>query len=214
MRASILAGAAALLVACGGGPGGAGPTAPPAALELEVSLAGAPVAALAIEVTAPDLPARLVFNLALADGRASGSLDVPAGAARSFTARAFDRTGIETHRATATRSIVGGPNPPVVLELRPIRGVQPVEVSLGRTRIDIVPAAARLAPGDTLRLVGRLLDDRDRPVEGRTEWATLDPETARVDPFGLVTAAGAGEARIVAVHGGAGALLLIRVDSH
>ena len=60
---------------------------------------------LVIEVTAPDIPQALVFNLDIVNGSATGSVTIPASANRTITVRAFDgRT--ETHRGSRTVTIV------------------------------------------------------------------------------------------------------------
>src|SRR6058998_4228572 len=63
----------------------ASPSRPPEmTLLVQADLSGTPVATVVVEVTAPDIPTPLVFNIPIVDRIASGTITVPAGpAARS-----------------------------------------------------------------------------------------------------------------------------------
>src|SRR5690349_14795716 len=72
------------------------------ALRVTADLSGTTAGTVVVEVTAPDIPTTLVFNIPVADRVASGTVTVPAGAARTFTLRAYDAGGVETHRGAVT----------------------------------------------------------------------------------------------------------------
>lgn len=173
-----------------------------ARLLLEADVSRTRISGLAVEITAPDLAIPLVFNLAIAEGVASGMLTVPVGSDRTLTVRGFDARGLETHRGSRTVDIRAGLNPPVALTLLPLSGELPVEVVLGSYRVSVRPERATVAAGDRIQLTASITDSNQGPVEGRVHWATLEPEIATVDSQGLVSTWAAGEARIVAVYGG------------
>lgn len=184
---------------------------PAAALIVQANLAGTAIDALVITVTAPDIPSALVFNLVLTEGAAHGTLRLPAGSHRTFTAQAFDAMGIETHRGSRTAPVQPGVNPPLTLVLLPVEGEQGIELTIGSYQVRVTPEAARLAPGDTVRLAAAVSDAEGQPVESPVQWATLDPAIATVDPIGLVTAQEPGDALVAAVFAGVGAVARIAV---
>ncbi|WP_419164556.1 Ig-like domain-containing protein [Candidatus Palauibacter sp.] len=68
------------------------------------------------------------------------------------------------------------------------------------------------ALGDTARLTARVFDALGSPVEGvAVSWASSDASVATVDPAGLVTAAGPGEAEVTASVAEASAAARVRV---
>src|SRR5690606_21000372 len=59
-----------------------------------------------------------------------------------------------------------------------------------------------LVVGETVSLSAIVEDSRGDPIDGEDpDWSTSAPEVATVDGTGLVTAVGAGEARIIAAVG-------------
>src|SRR5258707_14158974 len=74
--------AVSLLVACGGSvdPGQGHGT-----LLVRADVSGSSVATLVAEVTAPDIPPALIFNIPLSAGVASGTSSLPAGSNRPLT---------------------------------------------------------------------------------------------------------------------------------
>jgi hypothetical protein len=202
-----------LLAACEALPTPPGAPAESTGLFVQVSVAGTPIATLAVEVAAPDIPTRLVFNLALTDGAATGTLRVPAGSQRTFTARAFDAAGTETHRGERTATVRPGDNPPLSIVLLPLQGGQPLELTIGSYQVSVSPREAGLVVGAPLRLRAEVRDAAGQLVSASLQWASLDPAIATVSSVGLVAAVGAGEARIVAVHAGVGAAARITVEA-
>ena len=159
---------------------------------------------LVVEVTAPDITTLLVFNIEVVDGMASGTIVIPAGSDRTITIRAFDSNGIQTHQGSATVNVVEGVNPTVQISLGPLTGDQPVQVAVGSFTVEVAPARATVAAGNTLQLTVTILDASGDPFPGTASWASLQPEVATVDATGLVTALTEGNAQVVAVFGNVG----------
>src|SRR5689334_12420787 len=113
--------AVSLLVACAGSvePGQGHGT-----LIVRADVSAAAVATLVAEVTAPDIPTALVFNLPIVAGVASGTITIPAGSNRTVTLRAYDAGGILTHTGSATFNIQAGANATVAITLLPLTGDQ------------------------------------------------------------------------------------------
>src|SRR5690348_5093837 len=66
--------------------------------------------------------------------------------------------------------------------------------------VSVLPAAATLLPGETLRLVATAMDaSRDTLKDRHVSWRTSDAAVATVSATGLVTGVGSGSASITAV---------------
>lgn len=79
-------------------------------------------------------------------------------------------------------------------------------------RIAIAPDTATLtSPGDTVRLEATGADRFDNPLALHPAWTSLDTAVATVDSAGLVTAVGAGAARIVASTAGIADTALVTI---
>jgi hypothetical protein len=209
IRLLPLALAAALLAACSELP--LLPAPGEATLRLTVDLASAPVEMLVAEVSASDLEQPLVFNVPISDGRASGTLKLPAGADRQLTLRAFNVAGDETHRGEAMLQVRAGENPAVEITLLPLHGDQPIEGVIGSVVVEVDPPSAEMEEGNTLTLTARVLDGDGQELDRPVHWVTLDPAVVAVDQDGVVTALSAGEGRIAAIHGDVGASARITV---
>jgi alpha-tubulin suppressor-like RCC1 family protein len=212
-RFSALAafGALALLVGCSDGPTGpVGQDLVP--LRVSANVAGTPVTVLTITVTADDIPTPLVFNLHVANGLATGTVNVSPGPARTFTARAFESLGQITHEGSATVDVLRGPNPPLNIPMVPRGGQVPITVTVAEVSVVLVPASMELMPGDTWRPTVLITDAEGRAVEGaEPTWASANPAIAVVDETGLVTAVAVGETQIVAVFAGVAGLMWVNV---
>jgi hypothetical protein len=186
-----------------------------AELRISANVQATTIASLVVNVRAADIQPSLVFNLTLDAGVATGTLRVPAGAARTFTVRAFDATGLETHRGEKTLDIVAGSNPAVSILLNPIAGQQPIEATLGTLTVTITQAPVSLAQGGTAQLVATVTGP-DGPIAVSPDairWATANPATLTVNPeTGVATAQAPGEARVVATYAGTAGVATIRVD--
>jgi hypothetical protein len=149
-------------------------------------------------------PDTLVFNIAISGSTASGSILVPAGAARVVTARAYSSL-VETHRGSITTDIVEGTNPTLNISMVPLAGTAPITVAFGTTLVIVSPAVATLAIGDTLRMSAEVRGSDGSVVPGAVaRWASLLPGRATVDTLGLVTMRDTGEVQIVATYGTVG----------
>jgi uncharacterized protein YjdB len=163
------------------------------------------VATLVAEVTAPDIPVALTFNIPITSGIASGTITVPSGSGRTIALRAYDAGGILTHMGSATLNIQPGTNASVAITLMPQTGDQPIVATLGSFAINVTapPPPNDLNIGETEQLGASIIDWNGNPIVGTVSWATSDPGIATVDAAGLVTATGVGSTKIAATFRGA-----------
>src|SRR4051812_37966272 len=116
-------------------------------LRVSANVSATPIATVVITVTAPDIREPLVFNVTVANGTASGTLDVPPGHARAIAAQGFDVSGNVTHEGSTTMDVVKGTNPPVALTLRPKSGQLSVTITVGSIGVIVSPASFGLVAG-------------------------------------------------------------------
>lgn len=173
-----------------------------ATLAISVNLSGTMVATVVADVTAPDIPTMLVFNIPVVNGTAIRTITVPAGSNRTITLRAYDAGGVETHSGSVTATIQPGTNPTMAIVLTPLTGDLPINATLGSFIVTVTPPSANLAIAGTVQLSATIQDSRGNPTTGVVSWATHDPGVATVDGAGLVTATGAGTTSISAVFQG------------
>jgi hypothetical protein len=176
-----------------------------------VNVSGTSVTIVVVDVTAPDITTPLVFNLEVSGGMATGTLRLPAGADRTFTATAFDAVGVLTHEGQVTLDVVRGPNPPVTIPMLPRNGQVPIEITFADILIVLEPASATLSQGETIPLTANITTSTGNPITDPPAWATLDPGVAIVDAAGLVTATGPGHTIVVATFDGVGGSSLLTV---
>ncbi len=198
-----------LLVACGDGP--VDPRRDQGTMIVRADLAGSAVETLVAEVTAPDIPTALTFNIPIAGGVASGTITVPAGSNRTVALRAYDAEGILTHNGAVTINVQPGANPSVAIILAPLTGDQPIVATLGSFTITVTPSVATVSVGSSVQLGVSITDWNGTPTTGTVSWATTDPGIATVDATGLVTGAGAGNTKIAATFRGAVGIATIDV---
>lgn len=175
---------------------------PTATLAVSANLSGTAVTMVVVDVTAPDIPVKLVFNLSVASGLANGTITVPAGSNRTITMRAFDAGGVETHSGSTTVTIQPGTNTTLSITLTPLTGNLPITVTIGSFVVTVAPSSASLflSGVTTVQLGATIKDSQGNPVNGVVTWATLDPGVANVSSTGLVTATGSGTTTISAVY--------------
>ena len=194
------------LASCLSEPTDGGRRPPEARLLLRADVSAASVATLVAEVTAPDIPTALIFNIPVVAGVASGTIALPAGSNRTIAIRAYDAGGVETHSGSVTVSLQPGTNPTIAIVLTPLTGDVPIEVTLGSFAVIVTPAADSLLIGDTLRLTAMILDANGTPVPGQVVWGALSPRAASVVSTGTqtarVTAIRPGRTTVVASYGG------------
>src|SRR5438093_7101736 len=70
-------------------PTGSRPSSVTTTLLVRADVAGTAVATVVVDVTAPDIPATLVFNVPVAQGAALGDITVPGGSYRAMPHRAL-----------------------------------------------------------------------------------------------------------------------------
>ena len=187
-------------------PTGSRPSSVTTTLLVRADVTGTAVATVVVDVTAPDIPATLVFNVPVAQGAALGTITVPAGSNRTIALRAFDAGGVETHSGSVTVNIQPGTNPTIALVLMPVTGSVPINATLGSFAVTVTPAVRALMIGDTVNLTATILDAGGQPVAAQVDWGTLIPAVATVvstgQQTGRVTAIRPGRATVVATYGG------------
>ncbi len=191
--------------------GPVGPTGGDGTLGVSANLSGTMVATMVADVTAPDIPTMLVFNIPIVNGNAAGSITVPAGSNRTITLRAFDAGGVETHNGSVTVTIRSGPNSALTIVLTPLTGDLPINATLGSFIVTVTPPSANLSIAGTVQLSAAIRDSRGNLTTGVVAWATRDPGVATVDGTGLVTATGGGTTSISAVFQGVSGTATITV---
>src|SRR2546428_295416 len=187
-------------------PMGPGPSSVTTTLLVQADITGTAVATVVVEVTAPDIPTTLVFNVPVAQGVALGTITVPAGSNRTIALRAFDAGDVETHSGSVTVNIQPGTNPTIAVGLMPVTGSVPINATLGSFAVSVTPAVRALMIGDTVNLTATILDAGGQPVAAQVDWGTLIPAVATVvstgQQTGRVTAIRPGRATVVATYGG------------
>jgi hypothetical protein len=198
-----------VLAACGDGP--IDPTQGHGTLIVRADVSATAVATLVAEVTAPDIPVPLLFNIPISAGVASGTITVPAGSDRSVTLRAYDAGGILTHSGSVELNVQPGANSAVAITLTPLTGDQPIVATLGSFTITVTPSSPTVGIGGTVQLGVSITDWNGAPTTATVSWATRDPGIATVDATGLVTGTGAGSTTIAATYHGATGTATVQV---
>jgi len=213
---SVALGLLAVLVSCADR-STVGPPAGEATLAVSVNLSGTMVATVVADVTAPDIPTMLVFNIPIVNGTATRTITVPAGSNRTITLRAYDAGGVETHSGSVTVTIQPGTNPTMAIVLTPLTGDLPINATLGAFIVEVREVTqprvdlANLSVGAMAQLAATIKDTKGNQTPGTVSWATHDPGVATVDGTGLVTATGAGTTSIAAVFQGVTGTVTITV---
>ncbi|HVH31980.1 MAG TPA: Ig-like domain-containing protein [bacterium] len=184
---------------------GTAPSSSEAKLVVTALVAAPGVTTVVVDVTAPDIPTALVFNIPVTAGVASGTITIPAGSNRTITMRAFDAGGVETHSGSITINIQPGTNPSISITLTPLTGNVPITVTLGSVKIAVTPATNTLSLAGTaqVQLVAAVTDAQGNPVTGTVTWASDNPGVVTVSATGLVTAAHVGQTNLLATFQGA-----------
>jgi hypothetical protein len=184
-----------------------------AAVRISANVAGTPIDKLLVVVSGTGIPVPLAFNLDVSNNVASGTLKVPAGAARTFFVQAFDSNGEITHDGSKTTDVARGQNPPITISLVPRNGTQPVQIYMGDYSVVLSPASKSLQVGTTTQLSAVVTAPNGDHPSPQVLWATLDPSIATVDQAGLVTAKRFGQTQIMATYGGvAGTMNIVVLD--
>jgi hypothetical protein len=186
-------------------------------LLVRADLSATATASVVVVVTATDIPTPLVFNLAVSNGTASGTVTLPVGSARTITMHAYDAGGVETHRGAVTVNIQAGINPTIVLVLTPLAGDVGINVTLGSLVITITPGADTLAVAGTAVFSAAIVDGTGAPILQPVTWGSMHPGIATVastgDRTAQVTAVAPGVTTVVASFGGAAGSATIVVSA-
>jgi hypothetical protein len=180
-------------------------------VQVSASLTGSAVEWLSVEATASDISVPIVVTLDAEGASARGTIVVPSGPARTFTARGYDAEGTLTHRATMTVDVVPGNGAGLSLLLLPATDVD--AATYREDRVTITPADVALAPGGTRRLAAAVVRADGTPVpEAAITWASLDPAVASVSGAGLLSAVAPGSTQVIAMSGGGAAVTTVVVQ--
>ncbi len=184
-----------------------------ARLVVHADVSATSIATMVITVSGPGISPDLVFNLPINNGKAEGTLEIPAGSSRKLHFEAFDPNGVKTHDGEKTvATIQPGDNPAVSITLNPIPGQQPVIATLGSYAVTVT-GDFTVAVGGTTELAATVKDAEGKVVEGAVvQWATANPAIATVDGSGVVTGVKAGTVEVMATYKGAGGKATITVQ--
>jgi Tol biopolymer transport system component len=198
---TVLAAAAAGITAtCGPEPTGSEPDQLDATLTVSAQV-GDRVAAVSVEVSAPDIRTPIVANIPVTDGVASGTMTVPAGSDRLTTVHAFDDNAIETHRGAKTVNLKEGDNQVVEIALDPLTGQEPIVATVATYTVTLEPADTAIDVLETAQLSATVTDASGHVVQNPAlDWGSTNPVVAGVDDNGLVTGGHAGVTSIVVTY--------------
>ena len=183
-----------------------------AQLRISAVVVGTTINVLVVEVTAADITTPLVFNIPIVNSVAQGTIDIPPGAARTITVRAYDVDGNLTHEGSKTIDVKPGQNPPVSIPVVARAGQVAITVTIGSVSVVVNPASATVALGQTLQLTVTIVAANGDVLAGPAEWATLNPAIATVDQSGNVMPVQPGQVQIVATFAGVGGSSLVTVS--
>lgn len=206
-----------LAAACGGDLPTENETGETAKLGFALNLSATDVVALAVQVTASDIPYPLVFNIPVTNGTANGHIDVPPGLARTITVRTYDASHAQTHEGSTTVDVKPGQNPPVTVTLVPRAGALPISVNFGSVVIQVIQRSSPTLPYGyaigTMAYFEAIVTAADgSPIPGATvRWASTDPSVMDMRQDGTGMALAQGTADIVATWNGYGASFRVNV---
>lgn len=182
-----------------------------APVQVSAALTGSAVEWLSVEVTAGDIAVPVVVTLVATGTTARGTVAVPSGAARTFTARGYDSEGTLTHRATATVDVAPGIRTTLPLVLLPV--ADSGASGAGDDRVSLSATDVVLAAGTTRRITAAVARADGTAISNPSvTWATLDPAVATVSRTGLVSAIAPGTTQVVALSGGGAAVVDVTVQ--
>lgn len=171
----------------------------PVTLSLQASAAeNTDLALLTVEVTGPGISVPILANFPFENGLAVGTITVPAGSDRTFTATAYDAWGNLTHEGAVTENV--RPNsPPVRIPLRPVVVAVPIEVLLSAFTMELEPQQAEIVAGEMLPYLVTVRDGEGRAVaDPSLNFASSIPPVASVDETGRAWGHHVGVTRIAA----------------
>jgi hypothetical protein len=161
-------------------------------------LTSATIRAVIVEVTGPGINPPIFANFPIGNTSvATGTLAIPAGTARRIVVSAMDTSGVITHRADTTITIVPGTNPNLQLWLEPLVGTFGITVSFGGIRLVVPDTTTRnVTVGDVMTIQAHALRaNSDTVPSASLMWASNNLAVATVQA-GRVTFHRVGEAII------------------
>jgi Regulator of chromosome condensation (RCC1) repeat/PKD domain len=193
-RRCLLAGGVALLAACTdpATPPSEGVHAPVTISAVLTAAQQAVVAGMSVEVTGSGIPTPIIVTLSVSGATVNGTVQVPVGASRTFTVRAFDAQGRETYDGSATADVVAGTNPPLTVRLTAIEGNVPIDVTIGTYGVTLTPTTASVAVNAQVTLTANVTTN-GTTVAGPLTWGVVNPA--------LVTLTVASDGRSAVVRG-------------
>ncbi len=179
--------------------------------ELRVSalVVGTPIDLLVVRVTATPL----VFNLAVQNGVAQGTIRLPPGTKRMITVDAYDTDGDITAEGIKTIDVKPGQNPPVSIPLVSKAGQVTITVTIGPVSVVVQPTAPTVQVGATLQLSVTITAANGDVLADPADWATTNPAVATVDGNGNVMGVMPGTVDIVASFAGVAGVSHVTVAS-
>lgn len=150
------------------------------------------IAGMSVEVTGSGITTPIVVTLSVSGATVNGTVQVPVGGSRTFTVRAFDAEGRETHTGSATAAVVAGTNPPLVVRMTAVEGSVPIDVTIGSYGVTLTPATASVAVDQSVTLTANVTTN-GTTASGPLTWGVVNPA--------LVTLTVAGDGRSAVVRG-------------
>ena len=150
------------------------------------------VAGMSVEVTGPGITTPIIVTLAVNAATVNGTVNVPIGASRTFTVRAFDAQGTETYNGSATATVVAGTNPPLTVRMTAVEGSVPIDVTIGTYGVTLTPPTATIVVNGEATLTANVTANGSS-VPGALTWGVVNPA--------LVTLTVAGDGRSAVVRG-------------
>jgi hypothetical protein len=188
LRCSALV--ALLLVACQ-----VNPNAIDAPVRYAVASTAPSVATVAI--SAIDMPAPYVRNVALSAGAGSAIIGIPPGLQRHVVVRAYDGKGVTTHDAAMTVDLPKGGKTVIEIPAKARDGSSVITLDLelvgvsGAAALSVAISPRRILaePGKAVQLTAQVHDASGAIIPNATvTWATSNPSIASVDAKGLLHA--------------------------
>jgi alpha-tubulin suppressor-like RCC1 family protein len=168
----------------------------------------ATIAGMSVEVTGSGIGTPIIVTLAVSGATVNGTVQVPVGVSRTFTVRAFDTEGRETHNGSATTTVAAGTNPALTVRLAALAGGVPIDVTIGSYGVSITPATASVAVDGEVTLIATFTGDAANAPASAISWGALNPALVAVTvaPDGrsaVVRGRVAGTTRVVVSYEGA-----------
>lgn len=176
------------------------------------------VAGMSVEVTGPGIGTAIIADLTVNGAQVNGTVTVPVGSSRTFTVRAYDGGGIETHVGSATASVSAGTNPPLAVRLAATTGSVPIDVTIATYGVTLTPATASVAVDGEVTLTAGVTASNGTTPAGALTWGIVNPAlvTLTVAADGrTATVRGriAGSTRVVASYEGVAAATTVTITA-